>query len=83
MKTTLMAGLALALASGPALAQSAPAKPPVAAKPAQAAVKPATTPEQRSAAALALSSQPVFDDDTFRRIKEALLFYSDIQVRGG
>ena len=98
MKTTLIAGVALALAAGPALAQgfgverpkgAPPAKPPIAAKPqraakpAQAAAKPATTPEQRSAAALALSSQPVFDDDTFRRIKEALLFYSDIQVRGG
>ena len=100
MKTALIAGAMLALASGSALAQgfgverpraapAAPAKPVAAkpqkpaAKPAQGAVKPATTPEQRSAAALALSSQPVFDDDTFRRIKEALLFYSDIQVRGG
>ena len=37
----------------------------------------------RSAAALALSSDPVFDDGTYLRIKETLLSYSDIQVRGG
>jgi L,D-transpeptidase YcbB len=91
MRIISVAGVVLALAAGPALAQGfgAPpkptkpsAKPPVAAKP-QAAVKPASTPESRSAAALALSSDPVFDEGTFQRIKEALLFYSDIQVRGG
>src|SRR5262249_15834980 len=66
-----------------------PAKPPVAArpsspaKPPQAAARPAPTPESRSAAQLAVSSGPVFDEDTFQRIKDALLFYSDIQVRGG
>ena len=72
-------------------AAPAPAKPSVAAKPTavakpapgQGTVKPATTPEQRSAAQLALSADPVFDEDTFKRIKDALLFYSDIQVRGG
>ncbi len=37
----------------------------------------------RSAAALALSSDPVFDEGTYLRIKETLLSYSDIQVRGG
>jgi L,D-transpeptidase YcbB len=45
--------------------------------------KPASTPESRSAAALALSADPVFDEGTFQRIKEALLSYSAIQVRGG
>ena len=91
MRTTLIAGIILAAASGSALAQgvgtppkpAVAAKPPVVAKPPQAAVKPASTPESRSAAALALSSDPVFDEGTFQRIKEALLFYSDIQVRGG
>jgi murein L,D-transpeptidase YcbB/YkuD len=64
-----------------------PPKPIVTAKP--SAVKPpqppksVATPESRSAAELALSSDPVFDEDTFQRIKDALLFYSDIQVRGG
>src|ERR1700682_4453895 len=53
-------------------AAPAPAKPSVAAKPTavakpatgQGTVKPATTPEQRSAAQLALSADPVFDEDT-------------------
>ena len=95
MRTISIAGVIVALAAGSALAQgfgtppkpaekpAVAAKPPVAAKPAQAAVKPSSTPESRSAAALALSSDPVFDEGTFQRIKEALLFYSDIQVRGG
>ena len=52
-------------------------------KPPQPRDKPGSTPESRSAAELALSSDPVFDEDTFQRIKDALLFYSDIQVRGG
>src|SRR5689334_12458871 len=43
----------------------------------------ASTPESRSAAALALSANPVFDDGTYLRIKQTLLSYSDIEVRGG
>jgi murein L,D-transpeptidase YcbB/YkuD len=74
MRTTFIAGVVLALATSPLLAQSKPASPPP---------KPASTPELRSAAALALSSDPVFDDGTYLRIKETLLSYSDIQVRGG
>jgi L,D-transpeptidase YcbB len=61
-------------------------KPPASVKPPVAAAKPsinAATPEARSAAELALSSDPVFDEDTFKRIKDALLYYSDLQVRGG
>jgi L,D-transpeptidase YcbB len=45
--------------------------------------KAASTPESRSAAALALSSEPVFDESTYQRIKEALLSYAAIEVRGG
>ena len=54
MRTTLIVGIILAAASGSALAQGfgTPPKPSVAAKPPQAAVKPASTPESRSAAAL-------------------------------
>jgi L,D-transpeptidase YcbB len=50
-----------------------------------AAAKPAdaSTPESRSAAALALSHEPTFDEGTAQRIKEAALSYSDIAVRGG
>ena len=43
----------------------------------------ASTPESRSAAALALSPDPVFDDGTYLRIKQTLFSYSDIDVRGG
>jgi len=91
LAATAGAALAQGVAGQPTLASppAVPAKPPAAAKSPQPAVKPPqppkamTTPEQRSAAALALSADPVFDEDTFQRIKEALLFYSDIQVRGG
>ncbi len=74
---------ALIVAASPVLAQSGP-KPP-AAKPAQPP-KPAaaaSTPESRSAAALSLSSDPVFDEGTYQRIKQTLLSYADNQVRGG
>ncbi len=90
----LAAGSALAQVAGqpvlvtpqpaPLKPQPAPARPPTAAvKAPRSAAKPASTPEARSAAALALSADPVFDEGTFQRIKEALLSYSDIQVRGG
>jgi L,D-transpeptidase YcbB len=64
-----------------------PAKPPQpkrAAKPPKSTTaKTPSTPEARSAALLALSADPVFDEGTYQRIKEALLSYSVIQVRGG
>jgi L,D-transpeptidase YcbB len=63
-------------------------RPSSVAKPAQAAPKSShaarpSTPESRSAAALALSADPVFDEGTYQRIKETLLSYAAIQVRGG
>jgi murein L,D-transpeptidase YcbB/YkuD len=72
----------------PAAARPAPAtaaaKPaPAPAKTPRATAKAPSTPEGRSAAALALSADPVFDEGTYQRIKEALLSYSAIQVRGG
>ena len=42
-----------------------------------------STPEARSAATLAMSATPVFDEGTYQRIKETLLAYAAIQVRGG
>jgi murein L,D-transpeptidase YcbB/YkuD len=62
-------------------AHAAPANPAhsSAAKPAT----PASTPESRSAAALALSHEPTFDEGTAQRIREAALSYSDMAVRGG
>ena len=72
--------------SGPVKPGAVPGKPAPPAKPTAQTVKPApalSTPESRSAAALALSSDPVFDDGTYLRIKQTLLSYSDIEVRGG
>jgi murein L,D-transpeptidase YcbB/YkuD len=43
----------------------------------------ASTPESRTAAALALSSEPTFDEGSAQRIREAALSYSAIAVRGG
>jgi murein L,D-transpeptidase YcbB/YkuD len=81
--------MATMLASASAFAQS-PGTAPLPAAPAGAAIpahapKPAaaSTPESRSAAALALSHEPTFDEGTAQRIKEAALSYSDIAVRGG
>jgi L,D-transpeptidase YcbB len=69
---------------GPAPNSSAAPKPaPAPNKPPRATAKPPSTPEARSAAALALSADPMFDENTYARIKEALLSYSDIAVRGG
>src|SRR5689334_6615901 len=91
MKRTGLVALGMLLASGAALAQL-PAKPtppaPVAATgpaPHATPAKPvaASTPESRSAAALALSAEPTFDEGTAQRIKEAALSYGDLAVRGG
>src|SRR5882757_5737416 len=43
----------------------------------------ASTPESRTAAALALSAEPTFDESSAQRIREAALSYSAIAVRGG
>jgi murein L,D-transpeptidase YcbB/YkuD len=73
----------------PLPARQVPAAPPAGgANPAHAAppAKPvalASTPESRSAAALAISREPTYDEGTARRIKEAALSYSDLAVRGG
>jgi L,D-transpeptidase YcbB len=94
MRTTkLLAVSAILLTGAPALGQNNgpaggpvvpnPAKPAMAV-PAHPALKPtASTPESRSAAALALSHEPTYDEGTAQRIKEAALSYSDIAVRGG
>jgi murein L,D-transpeptidase YcbB/YkuD len=60
-------------AGGANPAHAAPARPTVA----------ISTPESRSAAALALSHEPTYDEGTAQRIREAALSYSDIAVRGG
>src|SRR6266496_682575 len=60
----------------------AAASPAAHATPAKQAT-PASTPESRSAAALALSHEPTYDEGSAQRIREAALSYSDIAVRGG
>jgi murein L,D-transpeptidase YcbB/YkuD len=97
MQRMTIVAVATMLLSTPALAENAPpGVTPAPAKPATAAGAPApthvsvpkavaaaSTPEQRSAAALALSHEPTYDDGTAQRIKDAALSYSDIAVRGG
>jgi murein L,D-transpeptidase YcbB/YkuD len=87
MRNMTIIAVAAMLASAPAFAQSAGAAGPAGANPAHAQpAKPAvaaSTPESRSAAALALSHEPTYDEGTAQRIKEAALSYSDLAVRGG
>ena len=92
MRTTTIIAIATMLATGSALGQSAEtttgagaAAKPAATTPAAHPIKPAaaSTPESRSAAALALSHEPTFDEGTAARIKEAALSYGDLAVRGG
>src|SRR5260370_41696008 len=71
-------------AGTPRGAASAASTPPKVRSEAKAEAKPApSTPDSRSAAALALSSEPTFDEGTAQRIREAALSYSDLAVRGG
>jgi murein L,D-transpeptidase YcbB/YkuD len=79
-------GVFLAFGAEPVSSQSSSSPPPQ--RPAVAGAPPAkpavtSTPESRSAAALALSREPVFDEGTYGRLQEALLSYADLQVRGG
>jgi len=99
MRNMTVLAVAALLAGTPAFGETAPAaltqpQAPAAAKPAVAASEapaprtsakaaPASTPEQRSAEALALSHEPTFDEGSAQRIREAALSYSDIAVRGG
>jgi L,D-transpeptidase YcbB len=90
-RTILAVALMLASTLGQSAAQTGAGTAPPAAKPATAPAravpaKPAvaaSTPESRSAAALALSHEPTFDEGTAQRIREAALSYSDLAVRGG
>ena len=89
--------LASASAFGQSAGTADPGAAPLAAKPVTAPpgatnpvlhaapLKPAaaSTPESRSAAALALSHEPTFDEGTAQRIRDAALSYSDLAVRGG
>ena len=84
MRTMNMIAVATMLAGGAAFGQSAgpatPANPAIHA--AIARTPAASTPESRSAAELALSHEPTFDEGTAQRIRQAALSYSDLAVRG-
>ena len=89
MRKITLAALASMLAAAPAFGQGAPSTAvPHPAKPAATTSPPpnpavqASTPESRSATALALSHEPTFDEGTAQRIREAALSYGDIAVRG-
>jgi murein L,D-transpeptidase YcbB/YkuD len=75
-------GSGVATAAKPAAAPMGSANPAAHAAPAKPTAA-ASTPESRSAAALALSHEPTFDEGTAKRLKEAALSYSDLAVRGG
>ncbi|MBI5318117.1 L,D-transpeptidase family protein [Bradyrhizobium sp.] len=92
-KMTILA-VASMLAAAPALADNPPAAVGTAPHPARPAgltphpapakqAVPTSTPESRSAAALALTREPTYDEGTAQRIREAAFSYSDIAVRGG
>jgi murein L,D-transpeptidase YcbB/YkuD len=93
-KMTILA-IASVFAAAPAFADNHPpgatGATPHAAKPAAVAPHPApakqaqpgSTPESRSAEALALTHEPTYDEGTAQRIRDAALSYSDIAVRGG
>ena len=90
MRTMTIAAFAAMLAATPAFAEgthSGSATAPHPANPATAHPAPHAAPgltaEQRSAAALALSHEPTYDEGTAQRIREAALSYADIAVRGG
>src|SRR5205085_12134933 len=71
-----------AAAAGATMAQAKPAAVTPHPAPAKQAA-PASTPESRSADALALTHEPTYDEGTAQRIREAAFSYSDIAVRGG
>ena len=87
MRKFVVFAAGVAFAAVPAFSPSAAQTPAAAAQPSPphvAAARPAaSTPESRSAAALALSHEPTFDEGTAQRIKDAALSYSDLAVRGG
>ena len=87
MRKMIVLVAAALFANAPAFGETAAPTGTAATIPAPRAAAPksaaASTPEQRSAEALALSHEPTFDEGSAQRIKDAALSYSDIAVRGG
>ena len=82
MAAMLVAGPAFGQGAAPSAATPTSGVAPHHAQPAKPAVA-ASTPESRSAAALALQHDPTYDENSAKRIREAALSYSDLAVRGG
>ncbi len=88
MRQATFFGMLVMLSVAPALGQtdtrSIPLRPAVdASRPVPAKTTTDSTPDSRSAAILATSAEPTFDDGTYARLNDALLSYSALQVRGG
>jgi len=92
MRKTTIFGMLMTIGVGPAFGQavnppSAPAlaqnAPPAASQPGPAKPAPVSTPDLLSSAVLSNSTEPTFDSGTYARLKEALLSYTSLQVRGG
>ena len=88
MKTTLTLATLAALGALTAAHAQAPASQPLpdiisAAVAKQSALGKAATPEARSAALLATSSEPVFDPGSAARMRDAIKQFKDIAAKGG
>ena len=88
MKTTFTLATLAALGALTAAHAQAPASQPLpdiisAAVAKQSALAKSATPESRSAALLATSSEPVFDDGSARRMTDAIKLYKSIAANGG
>lgn len=97
MQRVTLVAMATMLAALPAFAENAGAPLPATAPASQHAAVPATAPaaaqprpsanaataEARSAALLALSHDPTYDQGSAQRLREALARYSDLAARGG
>jgi L,D-transpeptidase YcbB len=92
MRKITIFGLLMTIGVGPAFGQavnppSAPAlaqnTPPAVSQPGPAKPAPVSTPDLLSSAVLSNSTEPTFDSGTYARLKEALLSYTGLQVRGG
>src|SRR5580692_5379683 len=92
MRKITIFGLLMTIGVGPACGQavnppSAPAlaqnTPPAVSQPGPAKPAPVSTSDLLSSAVLSNSTEPTFDSGTYARLKEALLSYTSLQVRGG
>jgi L,D-transpeptidase YcbB len=89
MREAAFLGILMTIGVGSAFGQAtgrppiaAGVRPPAAAQPAPTAAT-VSTPDSRSSAMLAASPEPTFDEGTYARLKETLLSYSVLEVRGG